>query len=332
MRLDRIHGCLAGLALGDALGMPTEMLTPEQITSEFGWVDHLVLAPTWHPHKVFASGRVTDDTGQALAIAHSFSPEGLLSANAVSDGLLAWADAVGEDLPIIAGPSTRRALERLRVGEDPHHTGREGTTNGAAYRAIPIGLVNFDHQELCQEQVVEACLPTHGTSQAISGAMAIALAVAKALEEGSTLEMIQQAGRQGAVVGRNQGVWTWGTQLEKRIDLALRLIKENPKPGSALKALYDFVGVDILVAESVATAFGIVDLAQGDPMKAIIYGANIGGDTDTIAALAGAICGAWRGIEAFDRHMLAQVEEINHLDLTAEAIHLETIIQKRRAI
>ena len=32
---DRIYGCLAGLALGDALGMPTEMLTPEEIKAEF---------------------------------------------------------------------------------------------------------------------------------------------------------------------------------------------------------------------------------------------------------------------------------------------------------
>jgi ADP-ribosylglycohydrolase len=331
VRIDKIHGCLAGLALGDALGMPTEMLSYEQIHTEFGWVDHFVRAPAWHPHKGLVPGKITDDTGQALAIAHAFTPDGILTARAVADGLLVWAEAVGPDLQLIIGPSTRRALDRLRTGEDPRNTGREGTTNGAAYRAIPIGLVNFDNLELCREQVVEACLPTHGTGQAISGAMSIAWAIAAAMEADASLEMVLQAARQGAQLGRQQGAWAWGTQLEKRIELALQMVRENPEPAMALKALYDFVGVDILVAESVATALGIVELAKGDPMKAVIYGANIGGDTDTIAGLAGAICGAWSGIEAFDRKMLDQVEEVNHIDLAAEAAHLKTIINHRRA-
>jgi len=35
--LSKAHGCLAGLALGDALGCPTEFMTPEQIVAEYGW-------------------------------------------------------------------------------------------------------------------------------------------------------------------------------------------------------------------------------------------------------------------------------------------------------
>ncbi|TLN23460.1 ADP-ribosylglycohydrolase family protein, partial [bacterium] len=71
MRLARIHGCLAGLALGDALGMPSEFLTPEQIRATFGRIDTLQAAPAWHPHHILRAGQVTDDTGQALAIAHA---------------------------------------------------------------------------------------------------------------------------------------------------------------------------------------------------------------------------------------------------------------------
>ncbi len=332
MRLDRIHGCLAGLAIGDALGMPTELLTPEQIVSEFGWVDRFVRAPAWHPHKDLAAGQVTDDTGQALAISHAFTDDGILTAAAVAGGLLAWADAAGETLPAILGPSTRRALDRLRAGEDPRQSGREGVTNGAAYRAVPVGLVNFARPDQCMQQVVEACLPTHGTCVAISGAAAVAGAVSEALTEQSTLESILAAAKRGAGQGRRQGTWTWGTLLEKRIDLALRLVAENPRPEKALQALYDYVGVDILVAESVAAAFGVIALAKGDPMLAVVYGANIGGDTDTIAALAGAICGAWRGIEAIDRKMLAQIEDVNGLNLAVEASRLEALIKQRSVI
>jgi ADP-ribosylglycohydrolase len=65
---DRIFACLAGLALGDALGQPVEFLTPEQIAAGPGWVSDFVPAPAWHPHYRLTPGRVTDDTGQALAV------------------------------------------------------------------------------------------------------------------------------------------------------------------------------------------------------------------------------------------------------------------------
>jgi len=326
-RRDRIHGCLAGLALGDALGMPTELLTPEQIAAEFGWVDRPVQAPAWHPHKDLIAGRVTDDTGQALAVAHAYTADGDLTAAAVAQGLLDWAAQGGEALSLVVGPSTRRALGRLKAGEDPRQTGRDGATNGAAYRAVPVGLVNFGRPDRLEKQVVEVCLPTHGTGVAISGALAVARAVAAALQPSADLEGILAAARQGAAQGRRHGIWVWATPLEGRIDLAVRLAAENPEPKKALQALYDYVGVDMLVAESVAAAFGVVALAGGDPMRAVACGANIGGDTDTIAALAGAVCGAWRGIEAIDRSMLAQVEAASGLDLAAEAAWLESLIK-----
>jgi ADP-ribosylglycohydrolase len=326
---DRILGCLAGLALGDSLGGPTEFLTPEQIRKEFGWVDRMVQAPEWHPHHKLQAGQITDDTGQALAVAHALQPDGLTTAEAVAQSLLDWADQAGEYLSAVLGPSTRLALERLRNGDSPRETGQKGTTNGAAYRAVIPGLVNFNRPEKILPQVVEVCLPTHGTMPAISGAAAVAFAIAQALTESPTLEKIIEAAETGAQSGREHGAWAWFTPLEKRIELAVRLVKENPRPRSALAALHDYVGVDMLVPESVASAFGVVALANGDPMKAIQYGANIGGDTDTIAAIAGAICGAWRGAESLDREMLSQIEQVNQLDLNAEAARLVNIIEHK---
>ncbi len=326
---DRIYGCLASLALGDALGMPTEFMTPDQIRACLGWVDHPVAAPDWHPHRVLKIGQVTDDTGQALAAAHAFTPDGRLTAEAVSRELLHWADSAGETLDLVLGPSTRQALESLSRGGDPRSSGRSGKTNGAAYRAVAVALANLRSQDALMEQVVEVCLPTHGTSVAISGAAAVAFAITAASGEGATLESILAAARQGAVAGRRFGTPAWGTPLEMRIQLACDLVRQNPEVGPALAALYNYVGTDMLVAESVAAAFGIVALSAGDPMQAVVYGANIGGDTDTIAAIAGAVCGAWRGIDAIDRGLLAFIENVNSLDLVAEARRLEKINERR---
>ncbi len=326
---DRIYGCLAGLALGDALGEPIEFLTPEQIRTSLGWVDHFVAAPDWHPHRIMTAGQVTDDTGQALAAAHAYTPDGQLTAQAVATELLQWAKSNAAILESVLGPSTRHALRSLRLGADPRLSGRSGKTNGASYRAVAVGLANLRNREALMAQVVEVCLPTHGTSVAISGAAAVACAIAAAAQEGATLDSILAAASQGAVAGRQCGAWAWGTPLEKRIELACDLVRQNPEVQPALAALYNYVGTDLLVAESVAAAFGVVALAAGDPMKAVVYGANIGGDTDTIAALAGAVCGAWRGIDAIDRSLLSFVEDVNSLDLAAEARRLEEINDRR---
>lgn len=326
---DRVLGCLGGLALGDSLGCPTEFMTPDKIRAEYGWVDRFVRAPAWHPHHEMLAGEVTDDTGQVLAVAHALQPDGQITAEQVARSLLDWADHVGGKLDVVLGPSTRQAMERLRRGEPPRLTGRQGTTNGAAYRAVIPGLVNHDLPDRILAQVVEVCLPTHGTGAAISGAAAVAFAVAEALSGTASLETILEAAKKGAHIGKEQGAWSWSASLEKRIELAVQLVEENHSPEATMDSLYDFVGVDMLVAESVATAFGLVVLAQGDPMKAIQYGANIGGDTDTIAALAGAVCGAWRGATALDKGLLAQVEKVNHLNLNAEATRLVTIIENR---
>ena len=327
---DKIHGCLAGLALGDALGNPTEFLTPESIRDKYGWVETFVPSAAWHPHHIMLPGSITDDTGQALAIAHAYSEDGNLTAESVALHLIQWADNAGEVLPVVLGPSTRKALERLRAGESPRLTGENGTTNGAAFRALPIGLVNYDQPERLMEQVIEACLPTHGTTVAVSGAAAVGFAVSAAMLVENTVDDVIAAACEGAVKGRNYGKWHWATPLEKRIELAIKIVTSADGINQALADLYAYVGVDMLVAESVAAVFGVVKLADGDPVKAMQYGANIGGDTDTIAAIAASICGAMTGIEPFDREMVAQVEMVNHLDLEAEASRLEQIIQKRR--
>lgn len=316
--LGRAWGCLAGLALGDALGMPSEFLTPDEIAAAYGRIEGLVRAPAGHPHAGLPLGRVTDDTEQALALAGVYLRQGRLDAEAVAQALLDWEDHQ-ENASLYIGPSTRQALEALRAGASPRESGRGGKTNGAAMRIAPVGIVHAGDRESTLRDTVEACLPTHGTTLAISGAAAVACAVSEAMVEGATVQSVLAAAQVGARRGRQHGAWTWTPPLEERIDLAVRLVNDAQDEERALHALYAWVGVDLAVAESVPAAFGLVALAQGDPMQAVRHAANLGGDTDTIGAMAGAVCGALRGIGAVDRELLAVVERTNHLDLAGVA-------------
>jgi ADP-ribosylglycohydrolase len=329
----RALGCLAGLALGDALGMATEFLSPEQIADAYGWVSSLVTSPGDHPHHRLIPGTVTDDTGQALAIARAYALDGRLTPEAVGESLLKWAASLSaEEFAVLTGPSTRQALENLKNGMDVQHSGRQGVTNGAAMRAAPAGLVNAGDVEGALQDAVTASLPTHNTNVAIAGAAAVACAVSEAALEGSTLASILQAGMSGAERGATFGAWRWGTPLAGRIELAERLVQGAGDDRQALQDLYRYVGVGIDPAESVAAAFGVFLLAEGDPMRAVILGANIGGDTDTIAAIAGAISGAWMGIEALEPGLVRRVDELNALHLSDIADRLEQAAAAREAV
>lgn len=66
-------------------------------------------------------------------------------------------------------------------------------------------------------------------------------------------------------------------------------------------------------------------------MRAVCLGAQIGGDTDTIAAIAGSICGAWKGIQAIDHQLLETIQAVNNLDLAAEARRLARICKRKQS-
>lgn len=323
--LSKATGCLAGVALGDALGRATEFMTREQIRARYGWLNHFAPPMDTHPAHGDPLGKITDDTEQTLVIARLLA-EGVepLTPERVAQAFVEWAN---KGFSPYLGPSTRRALIRLIEGESPYETGKQGTTNGAAMRVAPIGIVHAGDPSTslrasldgALRDAVAASIPTHNTRNAIQGAAAVACAVAAAMASDATIERVIAAAQEGARRGREFGEWSWATPLEKRIELAVRLVNQATDLNSALQSLYDFVGVGLDPAESVASAMGVVVATRGDPMAAIFAGVNIGGDTDTIAAIAGGICGALRGIEAIDSTMVKQVEQVNGLDLSAVA-------------
>lgn len=324
---EKAYACLAGLAIGDAMGMPTEFLTPEMIADNYGWVRDFVQPLDWHPHCHMKPGMITDDTGQALAIGHAYTEKGTLSSADVARELLAWAEGIPtEDLATFIGPSTSKALSAIKAGCSPSESGSSGKTNGGSMRVAPVGIVRHCDQSGAVADAYTACIPTHNTMVAAAGAGAVAAAIAAALTPAASLDSIIEAGKYGAKSGSKNGNWAWATKLDKRISMADRLVQDADDEKIAMGLLYDYVGVDMLVAESVATAFGIVRLANGNPMKACELGANIGGDSDTIAAIAGAICGAWKGISYIDTHLLNMVLEVNSLDLAFEAQRLVNIV------
>lgn len=324
-RFSRAYGALAGLALGDALGMPTQAMSPQQIQTVYGHVTGLVDGDKTQPYAPgMAAGSVTDDTEQALLIASLLLKghgSGLnLDASEFSHALLAWEDSMNERGSLdLLGPSTKAALERVRAGENPLRVGGEGTTNGAAMRVTPIGIAaSTSDRQLFADAVWSSCQVTHATRQGFQSAALVAAAVSLGIDAGAA-DVTDLLWKAVAFVRSlpERGAWSPEPDVVAATHRALKLAAQPP---SSLEWLAGQIGTAVAAAQAIPMAFAL--LARDPSPRALLQAANLGGDTDTIGAIAGAILGASLGVEVFDAYGLAQVEQVSQLDLPSVATDL----------
>lgn len=310
--LNHILGGLYGQALGDAWGMPA-LLTIDQTWQRFGgWITRFQPAPDDHfVHAGLPAGRITDDTEQAFALAEAIIHNGGVTVAGTAQAIVAWYDRIGGDSCPYVGPSTRRAVQALKRGVDPHQTGRHGDTNGAAMRVAPVGLIHPGDIEAAALDAALSCTPTHHTDVAAAGAAAVAGAIARAIAPGATLEDIIQAAIRAAEIGQQHAPTWMGASVARRIELAVEIADSDQAERDRLRDLADIIGTTLAISESVPAAFGVLVMAQGKPLPAAIYAAALSGDADTIGAMACAIAGAWQGATAFDPAHITTLRTVN---------------------
>ena len=328
-RFSRAYGALAGLALGDALGMPTQAMSPQQIRSVYGTITGLVDGDASQPYAPgMPAGSVTDDTYQALALASFLGRGKGSSAGAVTldlgsfaHDLLNWEEWMKAQGSLdLLGPSTKAALERVRLGTDPLRVRGMGTTNGAAMRVAPVGIaVSTDDPEVFANSVWSTCQLTHATRQGFQSAALVAAAVSMGIDaaRSPSLDLRSLLWKTLTYVDSlpERGAWTPDPDVVAATRRAMQLAV-NPA-SSSLECLVEQVGTSVASAHAIPMAFAL--LARDPSPQALLDAANIGGDTDTIGAIAGAILGAALGVEAFDAAMLTQVESVSGLHLTEAA-------------
>jgi len=308
---NKILGGLYGQALGDAWGMPA-YFDIEQTWKTYGWITDFLPGPADHVvHFGLPAGRITDDSEQAFSLARAFIQHGEVSLAATVEAIIEWYERVGGDASPYVGPSTRRGVQALKRGEDPHKTGLWGDTNGAPMRVSPVGLLHPGDPIGAVEDAAITCIPTHNTNVAISGACAVAAAIAVAMIDNTTLDAVIAAGMLGADLGRQKGRTWIGPSVSRRIQMAVEIARGPGDELARLRELYSVIGTSLSVPETVGAAFGVLAMAGGDPKQTAIYAANLSGDADTVGAIACAIAGAWAGIGAFDPAILTKLDAVN---------------------
>ncbi|WP_431277607.1 ADP-ribosylglycohydrolase family protein [Leifsonia poae] len=313
---DRAIAAFEGLALGDALGMPTQSMSRNEIACDYGLITRFVDAgPRQRIAAGMPAGSITDDTEQAVLLAHLLiEGQGRVDIDLFAQRLLDWERTMEAKGSLdLLGPSTKAALQRLGDGVPASEAGRFGTTNGAAMRVTPVGIaVGVESIPAFVDAVAHTSEVTHNTTLGIASASAVGAAVSAGIAGASLADALDVA-IAAAEVGATRGHWVAGGDIAARLRWAIPYITPLGQDARA-DALYDVIGTSVASQESVVAALAIAAVSD-DPWDSLCLAATLGGDTDTVAAMAGAVLGATHGTAVWPDPERATLERVNHLDL-----------------
>lgn len=280
----KFAGALIGSAVGDALGAPVEGYSMKEVIS--------VYEEDWK----MISGRYTDDTEMMIGVAES-----LIENKGFNGEDMATRFIENYDQRRGYGPGSKEALRRISEGESWEEAserlfgGKGSYGNGAAMRIAPVGIFYYDDADKLREIAYKSSHITHshelGKEGAALQALCIALAVRGTKKEGmlnEVKELLENEVYKGKI---------------KKIEMLLGRGIEADR-----KEIISELGNGEAAFSSVPTA--IYSFLRADSFKdAITYAVSLGGDTDTIGAMTGAISGAYYGDGAIPKEWVEGLEE-----------------------
>jgi ADP-ribosylglycohydrolase/tetratricopeptide (TPR) repeat protein len=262
----RIDGALTAYACGDALGVPWESSPDANVGAAASQIEQLPAREGW------PRGATSDDTALTLLVAHH-----LADRDGDGDPGVFLAALAGQEEAIRGlGPTTTAAIERFRRG-DAAAASLGRATNGAAMRALPIGWVlPHDQAERRRQVTIAMSRATHADPAALVAACVIAACASWALEGASPSLLLVAAVEEAREAA--QAVTT-DARLAEMLTQASAGTWQPPANGISLDP-YETVAAALWCAtQATSLRNGLVSAVQ------------LGGDTDTVAALVGGLMG-----------------------------------------
>ena len=291
----KFEGCLLGLAIGDALGMPFEGMRTSTIKSMLGGK-----AGEFMPcrDRGLRAGQWTDDTKMALKLAESIARKnGKVDPADIARAYVEWYDS--GDLRGI-GRATLEAILNLKSGKQWSESGKRGefaAGNGSAMRCAPIGLLDCGRPEKMKEDCRLDAVVTHNNDEAVAGSRAVCFFIARGVTQSDLLEAKPELVSECIE-------YIGPCEVSRALERARKLLIEGAPAEAAVYAL----GTSGYVVETVASAVFCFLKTPESFETTVVEAVMGGGDTDTTAAVAGAISGAWNGLWGIPRRWVEQVE------------------------
>ena len=309
----RILACLKGIATGDAIGKQTETLSREDVLRWYpdgvrgfegspGTPIPRYVGNAKHEWRI---GETTDDTEGTIAVARAILQDGDVRHASVGRELLKCIKSVHPGVT---------SLWELHQAGDPARVTQRHEGCGAAIRVAPVGILyRSDRLEEIIAAAREASISTHGGALAIAAAAATAAAVSAAIDGESPSEIIGVAQRAAAQAERQRSGSADATFAEAVRTIHTDLHQCRALDAGTVGAKYFPESPLTIVPLAIALA-AVTDSAEA----AVLLATNIGGNSDSVASIAGAIVGA-RCPETVNDEWYAVVEMVNGHNLNALA-------------
>jgi ADP-ribosylglycohydrolase len=287
-----IKGCILGTAVGDALGLPYEGLSPNRARKLLGPPDR---------HRFFLRrGMISDDTEHTCMVAQSLIESGdnvEVFARRFAARLRWWMLA----LPAGVGKATARSCVKLWLGISPSKSGVFSAGNGPAMRAAIFGATIEDVSKLL-EFVRSSSQLTHTDPKAEFGAVAIALAAREASRNDAV-----DANRWLEVV--SESMPGDATELLELLRTAVTSVQKGQSTSDFARSLGLERGVTGYTYHAVPVAVHSWLSFPNDFRQSVIAVIECGGDADTTAAIVGGIVGARVGKEGIPAEWIGAIWE-----------------------
>lgn len=345
---DKAIGALSAAAVGDAIGGATEGRSAAEIVARYdghvtGIVDYFM--PDWRTAKPMSpyhkgDGHVTDDTLMTNLLIDVYAQvRDHLTPFDLAEHLVpammqkvTWIPELErETVPLLRVFLAEKWLvTRLHYGHiDPREAGVGNVVNcGAAMYLAPTGILNAGDPDRAYAEAIDLA-GAHQSSYGREAAGVFAAAVAAAMTPGASVEdvcghaiRLANDGTKAAIeavlqVARElpQGPDAWAEAIDP--------LREAIRPFDTVGQLYREPAQDsrrpsrLKSIEELPVALGFVLLTGGDARGAILGATNYGRDSDSIATMGGAICGALNGRAGVPQDWVDQVAEASRLDLQA---------------
>ncbi|KAA9148465.1 ADP-ribosylglycohydrolase family protein [Microbacterium lushaniae] len=345
---DRVAAVLAGAAVGDALGGATEGWTPEQIEERHGGrVEGIVgpFLPDWRTARPIApyhkgDGHVTDDTLMTHALIEVYAKQRRhLDAYDVASDLVPlmigerrWIPELEDEALILQRVflAEKWLVMKLHYGHaDPREAGVGNVVNcGATMYMAPVGLVHIGDPRGAYAEAIDIA-GAHQWSYGREAAGVFAAAVAASAAPGATVADVRRAvldvahdGTAAAIRAVFDAVDAFlaagGSDDPRELG---RIIRQAVAPFDTVGEQYRSPAMDARLPsrtkaiEELPVALGFVMAHDGDFRAAVLDAVNYGRDADSIATMAGAICGGLRGTAGVPSEWVSDVATASRLDL-----------------
>ena len=326
--VNRLRGIFTGTAIGDALGLPVETMTAQQINEKYGSIRSYV-APD-ESHKWYAGvapGTISDDTQLTLSLAEALSSSSKFSPDRIAEGLM----TALEETTLGWGEGTRCAVLRLKDGCHWSESGRSSDPSRGSGNGVPMRIAPLAAYTLCrgysEEDVFNATKiisdMTHGTDVSAAAAFAHVKAVSYCLSiEPSDFSRKDFLDEVLGAVFAFESTREDGSPLSILKERMLKLFNiDSMGPNDIFE---EFGGGTAFVPSSLPHTYAYF-LKRPRSIESLYDVINSGGDTDSNGAMLGSLLGALNGEGIFPPEFIYGLVERDRIYRTANAF-IESLV------